>query len=279
MTLPPIRDVLEAHGLWADKRFGQNFLTDLNITRRIASFGEPLEGKCVVEIGPGPGGLTRAILERNPKELIAIEMDPRCLGILEEIKALHPNLTILAGDALDVSLARLSAERGEKLTVIANLPYNVSTKLLTQWLQTPDVFHCLVLMFQKEVAQRLVATPRTGAYGRLSILTQWMMEARLCFDLPPTVFTPPPKVTSTVVKLTPKGTVPPLKDIHALERLTAAAFGQRRKMVRTSLKSLGVDVPTLLDAANIPETCRAEELALPDFLRLLATYQALQESD
>lgn len=270
-TLPPLRDVIKKHGLWAEKKFGQNFITDLNITRRIAAQAGSLENTHVVEIGPGPGGLTRSILELTPTKLTAIELDPRCIEALTDVQSLYPNLEIRQQDALQLDMNDL----GQDLIVIANLPYNISTALLLNWLETHGTFKCLVLMFQKEVAQRLTAFPRTKSYGRLSVMTQWLMNVETCFDLPPSVFTPPPKITSTVVKLTPKKITPSNEEFRVLEKVTTAAFGQRRKMLRSSLKTLDISPLDLLQASNIEETKRAEELSIDDFLRLAKAYQTL----
>jgi 16S rRNA (adenine1518-N6/adenine1519-N6)-dimethyltransferase len=270
-ALPPLRDVVAAHGLAAKKSLGQNFLFDLNLTSRIARAAGPLEEATIVEIGPGPGGLTRALLAEGAGHVIAIERDARCLAALEEIAAHYPKrLEIVEGDALEMDLAVLvGAKRPAR--ICANLPYNIATALLTKWLEAeawPPVFDRLVLMFQKEVAQRIVATPKERAdYGRLAVLANWRSATRILFDVPAAAFTPPPKVTSSVVELVPR--VAPLPcDVAQLCAVAQAAFGQRRKMLRQSLKTLGVDPLALLAAAKIEPTKRAEEIDVAGFVAL-----------
>jgi len=264
--LPPLREVIARHGIAARKRLGQHFILDLNLTRRIARAAGPLGRANVIEIGPGPGGLTRALLAEGARRVVAIERDPRCLAALAEIVACHPGrLDVVAGDALALDPAEL-CERPRK--IVANLPYNIATALLLRWLDRIADYESLVLMFQREVALRLVAAPRTPAYGRLSVIVQWLCEAKILFDLPPRAFVPPPKVTSSVVLLVPRAQPLAPAAKPALERLTAAAFGQRRKMLRASLKTLGVPPEPLLAAAGIPPTARAEELSVADFCAL-----------
>jgi 16S rRNA (adenine1518-N6/adenine1519-N6)-dimethyltransferase len=265
--LPPLREVIRRHGLSARKSLGQNFLLDLNLTGRIARAAGPLAGCNVVEIGPGPGGLTRALLAEGAAEVCAVERDERCLAVLEEIAAAYPGrLRIVAGDAMEIDPADLvSAPR----KIVANLPYNIATALLVRWLPRIADFVDLTLMFQKEVAERLVAQPRSHAYGRLSVLTQLLARPKLLFDVPPRAFVPAPKVTSTVVRIAPRPSAETLPcPLDALERVTAAAFGQRRKMLRGSLKSLGLDAEALLAAANVEPTSRAEELSVEAFCAL-----------
>jgi 16S rRNA (adenine1518-N6/adenine1519-N6)-dimethyltransferase len=265
-ALPPLRDIIARHGIAARKGLGQHFLFDLNLTGRIARAAGPLDGFDVIEIGPGPGGLTRSLLAAGARRVVAVERDERCLAALAELGASCPGrLELIAGDALKIDPAALS-EPPRK--IVANLPYNIATALLLGWLDRIDEYESLTLMFQREVAERLVAAPRTKAYGRLSVLVQWLCEARPLFDVPPRAFVPPPKVTSTVVALTPRPEplAPCRKD--ALERVTAAAFGQRRKMLRTSLKVLGVPVGELLDYAAVAPTARAEQLSLGEFSAL-----------
>jgi 16S rRNA (adenine1518-N6/adenine1519-N6)-dimethyltransferase len=255
--LPPLREVIRRFDLGARKTLGQNFLLDLNLTRRIARTAAPLEHVSVIEIGPGPGGLTRALLMEGARHVTAIERDHRCIAALGEVAAAFPDrLTIVEGDALDIDPASLVPAPRK---IVANLPYNVATPLLIGWLSNPRAYESLTLMFQKEVAQRLAATPRSKEYGRLSVLTQWLCEVRLVFDVPPQAFVPAPKVTSTVVCLTPRPE--PLAPCRKedLERVTAAAFGQRRKMLRASLKSLGADALTLLEEARVEPTARATD--------------------
>jgi 16S rRNA (adenine1518-N6/adenine1519-N6)-dimethyltransferase len=265
-ALPPLRDIIARHGIAAKKRLGQNFILDLNLTRRIARAAGPLDDTTVVEIGPGPGGLTRALLAEGARRVIAIERDQRCLAALQEVAAVYPGrLDVVAGDALTLDPAALSPPPRR---IVANLPYNIATALLLRWLHRIGAYESLTLMFQREVAERLVAAPRASAYGRLSVLVQWLCQARILFDLPPRAFVPPPKVTSSVVMLTPRAAPLAAADQAALERVTAAAFGQRRKMLRSSLKSLGVPVEPLLAAAGVAPTARAEELSVAEFCAL-----------
>ncbi|MGV0910212.1 16S rRNA (adenine(1518)-N(6)/adenine(1519)-N(6))-dimethyltransferase RsmA [Martelella sp. FOR1707] len=265
--LPPLREVLAAHELDAKKALGQNFLLDLNLTQKIARTAGDLEGAHVIEVGPGPGGLTRAILSLGAEKLTVIERDERCLPALEEIASHYPGkLEIISGDALKTDFAALAGDR--PVRIISNLPYNVGTQLLVNWLlprQWPPYWQSLTLMFQKEVAQRIVAEAGDNHYGRLGVLSGWRTEARIAFDVPPQAFTPPPKVTSSVVHLTPRAEPTPVA-AAALERVTQAAFGQRRKMLRQSLKSLGGEA--LLAKAGIDPTRRAETLSIAEFCAL-----------
>jgi 16S rRNA (adenine1518-N6/adenine1519-N6)-dimethyltransferase len=274
-ALAPLREVIRRHGLTAKKSLGQNFLLDLNLTARIARSGGPLEGVSVIEVGPGPGGLTRALLAQGAKRVIAVERDERALAALAEIAAHYPGrLEIVAGDALAFD-ARPHL-RGERARVIANLPYNIATALLIGWLIAepwPPWYEALVLMFQREVAERIVAKPGSKTYGRLSVLAGWRCEAKILFDVAPTAFVPQPKVTSSVLRLTPRA-VPLPCDALSLQRVTEAAFGQRRKMLRQSLKSLGVDAGALLDAAGIDPTARAEEIAVEGFVALARAFSS-----
>ena len=265
--LPPLRDVIQRHGLDAKKALGQNFLLDLNLTQKIARTAGPIENHTVIEVGPGPGGLTRAILALGAKRVIAIERDARCLPALAEISEHYPGrLTVIEGDALKVDFEALAP--GEPVRIIANLPYNVGTQLLVNWLLLktwPPFWESLTLMFQREVGLRIVAEENDDHYGRLGVLCGWRTDARMAFDVPPQAFTPPPKVTSSVVHLEP---VPnPLAcDVAALERVTHAAFGQRRKMLRQSVKPLGGEA--LLERAEIDPQRRAETLSVEEFVRL-----------
>jgi 16S rRNA (adenine1518-N6/adenine1519-N6)-dimethyltransferase len=267
--LPPLRDVIRRHGLSAKKSLGQNFLLDLNLTARIARAGGPLAGATVVEVGPGPGGLTRALLSLGAGRVIAIERDDRAIAALEEIAAHYPGrLEIVSGDALAFDFAARLA--GSRAKVIANLPYNIATALLINWLTAepwPPWYDTLVLMFQREVAERIVARVGDKAYGRLAVLASWRCESKIMFDVAPSAFVPPPKVTSSVVRLIPR-TEPLACDSAALQRVTEAAFGQRRKMLRQSLRSLGIDAGVLLAEAHIEPTARAEEIAVEGFVRL-----------
>lgn len=265
--LPPLRDVIARHGLDAKKALGQNFLLDLNLTQKVARTAGSLEGATVIEVGPGPGGLTRAILALGAKKVIAIERDPRCLPALQEIADHYPGrLEVIEGDALKTDFETLA--KGEPVKIIANLPYNVGTQLLVNWLlpaQWPPFWQSLTLMFQKEVGQRIVAREDDNHYGRLGVLCGWRTDAHMAFDIPPQAFTPPPKVTSTVVHLRPIEKTLPC-DADKLEKVTLAAFGQRRKMLRQSLKPIGGEA--LLARAEIDPQRRAETLSVEEFCRL-----------
>jgi 16S rRNA (adenine1518-N6/adenine1519-N6)-dimethyltransferase len=273
--LPPLREVIRRHGLRARKSLGQNFLLDLNLTARIARAAGPLAGVDVVEIGPGPGGLTRALLAADARRVIAIERDQRAIAALEEIAARYPGrLEIVAGDALDFDPRPLLG--GAPARVVANLPYNVATALLISWLTLepwPPWYDRLVLMFQREVAERIVADSGSKSYGRLSVLAQWRCEARILFDVAGKAFVPAPKVTSSLVSLIPRE-APLVCERGALERVTEAAFGQRRKMLRQSLKTLGTDPLALLERANIEPTARAEEIPPEGFVALARVFAA-----
>ena len=260
--LPPLRESLAEHGLLAKKSFGQHFLLDLNVTRKIARLAGPLEGETVIEVGPGPGGLTRALLEAGAK-VIAVEKDARFIPLLRELAdAAEGRLTVVEADALAVDEAAL-APVGH---VVSNLPYNVGTPLLLKWLTGPWRPKSMTLMFQKEVADRIAARPDTSAYGRLAIISQAVANAQVVMDLPARAFTPPPKVASAVVRLEPKPDRPPAADLAALEKVTAAAFGQRRKMLRSSLKALGGEA--LCQAAGIDPNLRAEAVPVDGMLAL-----------
>jgi len=278
--LAPLREVIRALGLSAKKSLGQNFILDLNVTRRIARAAGPLEGRTVLEVGPGPGGLTRALLLEGAARVLAVERDERCLPALAEIGARYPGrLRVHRGDALEADW--LTLVRGEKSKVIiaANLPFNVATLLLVGWLETepwPPWYERMVLMFQKEVAERIVARPETKAYGRLAVITQWRTKARMIMTLKPEVFTPPPKVASAVVELIPRPEPNPACSAKALGRLTAAAFGQRRKMLRASLRQLVPAPEALLEVAGIAPERRAEELSPRDFARLALVLERSQ---
>jgi 16S rRNA (adenine1518-N6/adenine1519-N6)-dimethyltransferase len=267
--LPPLREVIRRHGLTPKRSLGQNFLFDLNLTARIARAAEPLENITAVEIGPGPGGLTRALLALGARRVVAIERDSRALAALAEIAHRYPGrLDIVAGDALAIDpREHLGPERAR---VVANLPYNIATPLLIGWLTVepwPPWYDSLVLMFQREVAERIVAAPGSKLYGRLSVLAGWRTEAKLLFDVPRSAFVPPPKVTSSIVRLSPR-MVPLTCNANALQRVTEAAFGQRRKMLRQSLKTLGVDANALLARAGIEPTARAETIPVDGFVAL-----------
>jgi 16S rRNA (adenine1518-N6/adenine1519-N6)-dimethyltransferase len=273
VTLPPLREVIARHGLSANKAFGQNFLFDLNLTGRIARAAAPLDEGSVIEIGPGPGGLTRALLDQGAREVIVIERDRRFLPVLDEISAAYPGrLKVIEGDALKIDAAKLGSPPRR---VVANLPYNVATPLLLNWLSAGKAFVSLTLMFQKEVADRLIAQPRSKDYGRLTIATQWRADVRRLFDVPPRAFTPPPKVTSTVVQLIPRASPMFPADADMLERVAAAAFGQRRKMLRQSLRKVSPRAEEALVAAGIAPTARGEELSVEQFCALSRTFEAM----
>jgi len=264
--LPPLRETIAAHGLDARKRLGQHFLLDLNLTRRIARAAAPLSPGTVVEVGPGPGGLTRALLLEGATSVVAIEVDTRAITALQDLqKAAGGRLQVIEGDALDMPIASLGPPPRR---IVANLPYNVSTALLVRWLHAADDVTDMVLMFQKEVVDRLVALPRTKDYGRLSVLAQHVCTVQRLFDVAPTAFVPPPKVTSSVARLRPRPSGDRLADLKPLERVTAAAFGQRRKMLRGALAGLFSDPTAVLTGLGLSPTARAEELTVAEFVRL-----------
>jgi 16S rRNA (adenine1518-N6/adenine1519-N6)-dimethyltransferase len=265
-ALPPLRETIARHGLDARKRFGQHFLLDLNLTRRIARAAAPIDQGTVIEIGPGPGGLTRALLLEGAARVVAIEVDPRPLAALAELAAAAAGrLTVIEADALTVDPAALGPAPRR---IVANLPYNISAPLLIRWLQAADPIADMVLMFQKEVVDRLTARPRSKDYGRLSVLAQHVCEVRRLFDVPASAFVPPPKVTSSVARLTPRPADQRLADLAPLEKITAAAFGQRRKMLRGALGSVFADPVAVLEGLGLTPTARAEELSVTDFVRL-----------
>ena len=265
--------MIARHGLAARKSLGQHFLLDLNLTGRIARAAGDVTAGTVIEIGPGPGGLTRALLAAGARHLVVIERDERCLAALADVAAAWPGrLEIIAGDALEVAVHELGTPPRR---VCANLPYNIATPLLLGWLRHAPAFAGLTLMFQKEVADRLAARPGTPAYGRLAVATQWHAEVHRLFDVHRRAFTPPPKVDSTVVAIVPRAAPLAPADPQVLERVTAAAFGQRRKMLRQSLRTLGVDVVTLLEMAGIVPTRRAEELTIEEFCALARSVEHL----
>ncbi|MER8645942.1 16S rRNA (adenine(1518)-N(6)/adenine(1519)-N(6))-dimethyltransferase RsmA [Mesorhizobium sp. M1252] len=270
--LPPLREVIERHGLQAKKALGQNFLLDLNLTGKIARVAGDLSDSTVIEVGPGPGGLTRALLSAGARRVVAIERDERCLAALAEVSNHYSGrLEVISGDALKTdfaTLAKTASQGGGPVRVAANLPYNIGTELLIRWLTVadwPPFYQSMTLMFQREVAERIVAGAGSDAYGRLGVLAGWRTEARIAFDVPPQAFTPPPKVTSSVVHLVPRAS-PLSTDVKKLGRVTEAAFGQRRKMLRQSVKSLGGEA--LLTRAGIDPTRRAETLSVEEFVRL-----------
>ena len=275
--LPPLRDVIAAHGLNAIKKLGQHFLLDLNLTAKIARAAGPITDCAVIEVGPGPGGLTRAILEAGAAKLIAIERDERCIAALQPLIAVgEGRLAIVEADALEIDAVDLLRKENWQgpIKVVANLPYNVGTALILNWLERPSDIAGITVLVQKEVAERLAAQPRTKAYGRLSVLAQWLCRVDLVFDISPRAFTPPPQVTSTVVNMIPRA-APLHQAVRAdLETVSKAAFGQRRKMLRASLKALNIDPLPLLEQAGIAPTARAEELDVAAFCRLANAYTA-----
>jgi 16S rRNA (adenine1518-N6/adenine1519-N6)-dimethyltransferase len=277
--LPPLREVVRAHGLMAKKSLGQNFLFDLNLTSRIARSSGPLEDATVIEVGPGPGGLTRAILAAGARKMIAIERDSRCLPALAEIAERYPGrLEVVEADALEFDPRPLVGDG--LVRIIANLPYNVGTALLTGWLtgeSWPPWWASLTLMFQREVAERIVADESDPKnYGRLGVLCGWRTEARILFDVPPSAFVPPPKITSSVVHLIPRTSPLPCR-IGALETVTRAAFGQRRKMLRQSLKSIAPDPALIIRAAGLEDTIRAENIPVDGYVALANAYDEMRK--
>jgi len=265
--LPPLRDVINRYGLRAKKSLGQNFLLDLNLTGRIARTAGQLDQVTTIEIGPGPGGLTRALLSQGARQVIAIEHDPRCREALAEISEAYPGrLQIIEADALKTNLSDLCPAPRQ---IVANLPYNIATPLLLKCLRDIQAYEKLTLMFQKEVADRITATPKSKAYGRLSVIAQWLCHVEHEFNVSKDAFTPPPKVTSTIVSLTPRKTPLAPATWEVLEKVTAAAFGQRRKMLRSSLRGYNLD----FDSLGIKETARAEELTVEQFCAIARTVE------
>ena len=271
--LPPLREVIAAHDLVAKKQLGQNFLLDLNLTAKIARLAGDISGSDVLEIGPGPGGLTRGLLVEGARRVVAVEKDPRCIAALNEVAAAYPGrLTVIEGDATEIDLTGLLTP---PIRIAANLPYNVGTELLVRWLTPkvwPPFWSSMTLMFQKEVALRITAKPGDDHYGRLAILCQWRSDAKIVMHLPPEAFTPAPKVHSAVVHLTRLEEPRFPADEKVLNRIVAAAFNQRRKMLRSSLKSLRPDMEALLESVGIPPTARAEEISLERFCALARAY-------
>jgi 16S rRNA (adenine1518-N6/adenine1519-N6)-dimethyltransferase len=273
--LPPLKEVIAAHGLAARRSLGQHFLLDPRITARIAAAAGDLSGRTVLEVGPGPGGLTRALLAAGAAPLIAIERDDRCVAALQDLSAAaEGRLIIVPADALAIDEENVARASGGAvpLTIVANLPYNIATVLILKWLARGESFADIVVMVQKEVAERLAAVPRTHDYGRLSVMVQWRATVEMLFELAPGAFTPPPKVVSTVVRITPRAAPLAPADPKAMEAVVRAAFGQRRKMLRSALKTVGRDATGLLAAAGIAPTARAEELSIPEFAALARAY-------
>ena len=270
--LPPLREVIASHDLSARKSLGQNFLLDLNILRRIARAAGPLVDKTVIEIGPGPGGLTRCLLETSARHIIAVEHDPRCINAIRDLEYLAPDrLRIIEKDAMNLDLDVLEKEFGS-LCIIANLPYNIATSLLIRWLKRIELFDGLFLMFQREVAERIVAAPGSKIYGRLSVAAQWRCEVKPLFTLPARAFTPSPKIESTFVEFIPRKKRLAEAPSDAFETVVAAAFSQRRKMLRTSLKAIFSDPVSVLQEAGIDPTSRAEAIEIQGFCALARAF-------
>ena len=277
--LPPLRDVINKYDLRAKKALGQNFLTDLNLTQKIARAAGNLQNSIVYEVGPGPGALTRGLLMQGASRVVAVEIDRKCIEALNDVsEAYNGALTVFYGNALEIDECELIGDTEDKdIHIIANLPYNVGTALLVKWMTAQKWkpwFSSLTLMFQKEVGMRIVAEPRSKAYGRLSVLCQYRADVEILFDIPRQAFIPPPKVTSSIVHITPRSEAVDAPKQKILERVVSAAFNQRRKMLRASLKALGTDPSPKLYAAGILETARAEELSVEDFSKLALEYQS-----
>lgn len=279
--LPPLREVIRAHDLRAKKSFGQNFLLDLNLTGKIARIPGDLKNAVVYEVGPGPGGLTRALLSEGAKRVVATEMDERCLPALQEVSdAFDGRLVVNKGDALNVDEPSvMDLNDGDEARIVANLPYNVGTLLFIKWLTLEDWkpwYKSLTLMFQQEVADRIVAGPGTKAYGRLSVLAQWRGKARIAMKVPAAAFTPPPKVASAIIHFEPSDPLDDQVQLSDLEKVVEKAFGQRRKMLRASLKGLDVQVADLLEKTGLDPTIRAENVSVAEFVRMARCYRALK---
>ncbi len=281
-SLPPLREVIQNHDLQAKKSFGQNFLLDLNLTAKIARIPGDLSNSVIYEVGPGPGGLTRGLLSNGAKRVVAVEMDKRCLPALAEISAAYEGkLTVVEGDALEMdACALLAPQSDETARIVANLPYNVGTLLLIKWLTSKTWkpwFASLTLMFQREVAERIVAKPGSKAYGRLSVLAQWRGKVRIAMRVPAAAFTPPPKVASAIIHYEPTDPIDDTVVFDDLEKVVERAFGQRRKMLRASLKGLSVPALDLLNEASIEPTLRAENLTVADFVKLARCYGEMKQ--
>ncbi|NKB20650.1 MAG: 16S rRNA (adenine(1518)-N(6)/adenine(1519)-N(6))-dimethyltransferase RsmA [Alphaproteobacteria bacterium] len=276
-SFPPLREIIAQYGLGARRALGQHFLLDLNLTRRIASTPGDLANQTVVEIGPGPGGLTRALLETNAKHVYAIERDKRCIEALQSLTTAYPDrLTIIEQDALKFDFQTIPTDG--KVTIVANLPYNISVPLLIGWLRQLSSIKSMTLMFQKEVADRLSAAPGSKSYGRTSVITQWLCDIDTAFTVPARAFVPPPKITSSVVRLTPRHQPQAEATFEDLERVTAAAFGQRRKMLRSALKSLVAYPISLLTGADINPEARAETLTVVQFCQIAENYRHIKKA-
>lgn len=273
-NLPPLKEVIERHGLVPRKALGQNFLLNPRLAAKIVRASGDLAGATVIEVGPGPGGLTRALLAAGVARLIAIERDARCVAALADLAAAYPErLEVVQADALEIDERRLLRGRAQ---IVANLPYNVATVFLIKWLKTIECFDRLTLMFQREVAARIMARVRSPDYGRLSVMTQWLCEVERLFDVPPGAFVPAPRVTSTLLRLIPRPRPLAEADWESLERVTATAFNQRRKMLRSSLKPLGFDVAALLAEAGIASSLRPQEVGVAGFCALARAWRSRQ---
>ena len=274
-SLPPLREVIARHGIGARRSLGQHFLLDANLTHRIALAAGNVTNMTVIEIGPGPGGLTRSLLQTDAKRIIAVERDTRCILALQDLKQVYPKkLELIEADALDFQPVSV-IEPNEKCVIIANLPYNIATPLLIKWLRDLSHIKSMTLMFQKEVADRIAGSPGTSSYGRLSVISQWLCDTNCLFDIPPRAFVPQPKVTSTLIQLIPKSLPVTQSEFLELEALTRAAFGQRRKMLRSSLKSLTAEPKKLLAIAGIQSDRRAETLSVAEFCTLAEAHKKL----
>ncbi len=273
--LPPLRDVIARHGLAARRSLGQHFLLDLNLTHRIARAAGQLTNMTVIEIGPGPGGLTRSLLDAGAKRVVAVERDPRCILALQDLKVAFPKtLEVIEADALEFRPGSIIGPN-DKCIIVANLPYNIATRLLINWLGDLTNIKSMTLMFQKEVAERIASSPGTSSYGRLSVVSQWLCDTKCLFDIPPKAFVPPPKITSTVIQLVPKSAPAMPVEFSTLEALTRAAFGQRSKMLRSSLKILTAEPERLLAIAGIQSDRRAETLTVAEFCTLAQAHEKL----
>ena len=270
MTLPSIAQHAKSHGIVPDKKLGQNFLFDLSLCDKIARTSGNIKDKIVLEVGPGPAGLSRAILACGPRKLFAIEKDQRCIALLEEIKTHFPQLEIMEADALKIKLSSLGAD---KITIVANLPYNIGTELLFRWLNEIEYIESITIMLQKEVVDRICANPGSKTYGKLSIMCQLICDVEKEFDVSPEAFFPPPKVTSSIVRLVPKQTRPTNQIIESVRKITSLAFNQRRKMLRSSLKSLVPNIEIVLQECRIDSQDRAENLNIDDYIRLALALQ------
>jgi len=278
--LPPLRETVRRHRINARRSLGQHFLFDLNLTRRITNIPGSLSGKTIIEIGSGPGGLTRSILETNAKLVVAVERDQRCINALNELQSFYPNrLLVVEADALSLDITKFN-KNNDRSAIIANLPYNIAIELLIRWLKKRKKLSSMTLMFQKEVADRLIAVPGTPSYGRTSVITQWLCHVEIALTIPARAFIPPPKVNSAVVHLVPRNYPLAAANFNLLEKITKAAFGQRRKMLRSSLKSVVSEPDSLLELSGISPQARAETISVEKFCKIATNYaRSLKSSD